>query len=182
VAALLTAALIGLIAFVALDPDDEDPSNEAGSPSSSSSAPTEDQPTEEQPTEEQPTEEADQSQADASPTPGAETTSPAAEEPAAQDPVQAASAFFALIPADLEAAHRLTSPAFQSEFPLARFSGFWDDYASVSISDVQAENPTTALATITFVAPDGSSTSERHRITFVRGEDGRLLMDRDVIA
>ena len=177
VAALLTAALIGLIAFVALDPGDEDPSNEAGSPSSSGSAPTEDQPTQEQPTEE-----AEQSQADASPTPGAETTSPAAEEPAAQDPVQAASAFFALIPADLEAAHRLTSPAFQSEFPLARFSGFWDDYASVSISDVQAENPTTALATITFVAPDGSSTSERHRITFVRGEDGRLLMDRDVIA
>ena len=90
--------------------------------------------------------------------------------------------FFALIPGDLSAAHALTSPAFQAEFPLDRFSGFWDDFSSVQISNVESEDATTALVDITYGRPDGSSETERHRITFVEGDDGQLLLDNDAIA
>lgn len=99
---------------------------------------------------------------------------------AAGDPVAAVNSFFALVPDDLEAAHALTSPDFQAEFPLERFSGFWGDYADVQISNVQAEDETTALVDITYVEPNGTTSTERHRVTFVRGEDGRLLLDQDV--
>ena len=102
--------------------------------------------------------------------------------PAAGDPAAAVSDFFALIPGDLSAAHQLTSPAFQSEFPLDRFSGFWDDFSSVQISNVESEDATTALVDITYGRPDGSSETERHRITFVEGDDGQLLLDSDAIA
>jgi hypothetical protein len=87
--------------------------------------------------------------------------------------------FFALIPGDLAAAHQLTSPDFQEEFPLARFSGFWDDFQSVQVSNIETEDATTVLVDITYVRPDGSSETERHEIRFVTGEDGRLLLDRD---
>ncbi|WP_157944129.1 serine/threonine-protein kinase [Blastococcus atacamensis] len=169
-AALGVALLAGLLVLLLnLSPDDPDENSADPSPSSSEPAPTSS---------------AEPEASEPAPDPG-ETEAPTSEivdEPVPVDPVQATEQFFALIPDDLPAAHQLTSPAFQSEFPLARFSGFWDDYSSVSISDVQAEDPTTALVTITYVAAGGSTTTERHRVTFVRGEDGRLLMDRDVIA
>ena len=87
--------------------------------------------------------------------------------------------FFSLLPGDLTAAHELTSPDFQAEFPLDRFSGFWDDFADVQVDNVVAQDDTTALVDITYVRPDGSSTTERHAIGFVEGEDGRLLLDDD---
>jgi hypothetical protein len=165
----VAAVLIGLIAFLTLRPDDQAPSAEANSPtaSSPSAEPTESEPADETAAEETPEE-----------TAPAETTQPAA----AQDPAQAVTEFFALIPGNLPAAHQLTSPGFQSEFPLSRFSGFWDDYESVRIGNVQTESPTSALVDITYVQPGGSSTTERHRVTFVMGQDGRLLLERDVIA
>jgi hypothetical protein len=49
----------------------------------------------------------------------------------------------------------------------------------VQISDVVNESDTSALLNITYVRPDGSSETEYHRITFVRGDDGRLLLDGD---
>jgi serine/threonine protein kinase len=110
-----------------------------------------------------------------------EQPEPTDQEPPA-DPAQAATEFFALVPGDLAAAHALTSPGFQEEFPLERFSGFWDGYESVQVSNVEAETGTTALLDITFVEPGGASTTERHRVTFVEGEGGRLLLDSDVIA
>ena len=77
------------------------------------------------------------------------------------------------------AAHDLTSPDFQDEFPLERFSGFWDDFADVQVDNVEAVDDTTALVDITYVRPDGTSTTERHSLTFVQGDDGRLLLDTD---
>jgi hypothetical protein len=168
-AALVTAVLVGLIAFLALRPDDQAPSTEATSPTASSPSA--------EPTESEPADDTAAEETTAEPTP-AETTQPAA----AQDPAAAVTEFFALVPGNLPAAHQLTSPGFQSEFPLSRFSGFWDDYESVQISNVQTESPTSALVDITYVEPGGSSTTERHRITFVQGEGGRLLLERDVIA
>ncbi|HEY4630553.1 MAG TPA: hypothetical protein VIG96_04550, partial [Blastococcus sp.] len=114
-------------------------------------------------------------------TPGAEATNSAPAD-AESGPAQAVTDFFALLPGNIAAAHQLTSPAFQAQFPLARFSGFWDDFSSVRVSNIQAQNATTALADITYVRPDGSSQTERHVLTFVKGADGRLLLDRDQMA
>ena len=165
---LVALVLAGLIAFLVTRPGDGDPSPEATSPTTS--APSAEPP--ESAAEETATEES---------TP-AETTAPETTEPAtAQDPGQAVSGFFAFVPGDLRAAYELTSPAFQSEFSYERFSGFWDDYESVSIGNVETESDTSALVDITYVERGGAATTERHRITFVRDGD-RLLLERDVIA
>jgi serine/threonine protein kinase len=174
-AGLVAVLLAGLIVFLVLDPlgDDGDGSTAQESPAATTSAAQ----SESAPPEPTPT---------ADPGDGAgggENGAPVDEEPAgAQDPGQAVSDFFALIPGDLAAAHQLTSPDFQEEFPLARFSGFWDDFQSVQVSNIQTEDDTTALVDITYVRPDGSSETERHEIRFVAGEDGRLLLDTDEIA
>jgi hypothetical protein len=159
----------GLIAFWVVSMDDpEGGSTAANSPSASASA---------EPTVSEEPDETTGVDAEATAT-ATEPSEPAA----AQDPAQAATEFFALIPGDLPAAHQLTSPAFQSEFPYERFSGFWDDYEDVQISNVETESDTTALVDITYVEPGGATTTERHRLTFVQGEDGRLLLERDEIA
>jgi hypothetical protein len=177
-AALVVVLLAGLVALLVLDPLGDD-GGSAAQPSSPATTAATRGSTEPEPT---PSEES---------TPGAETTPGAAatnsapagaESGPAQDPVQAVTDFFALLPGNIAAAHQLTSPAFQAQFPLARFSGFWDDFSSVRVSNIQAQNATTALADITYVRPDGSSQTERHVLTFVKGADGRLLLDRDQMA
>ena len=87
--------------------------------------------------------------------------------------------FFALLPGDVAAAHALTSPSFQAEFPLSRFSGFWDDFSDVRVSNVQAQGDDRATADITYVRLNGSTVTESHELRFEAGEDGRLLLDRD---
>ena len=165
-AALVALVLAGFIVFLALDPFADDGSNAQGSDEMAPpSAPAEPTAGETEPS-------ATESSSSASETAAAD----------AQDPAAAVSDFFALIPGDLTAAHQLTSPAFQSEFPLDRFSGFWDDFSNVQISNVESEDDTTALVDITYERPDGSSETERHRITFVEGDDGQLLLDSDAIA
>jgi serine/threonine protein kinase len=173
-AGLVALLLAGLIAFLVLDPlgDDGDGSTAQESPAATtSSAPSESTQPEPSPTAGPSTE----------PDGGGGGGGAAVDgEPAgAPDPSQAVSDFFALIPGDLAAAHQLTSPDFQEEFPLARFSGFWDDFQSVQVSNIETEDATTVLVDITYVRPDGSSETERHEIRFVTGEDGRLLLDRD---
>jgi serine/threonine protein kinase len=171
---LVAVVLAGLVAFWVLSLNDPDDASNAQDPpaASASAGPTESA----EPTE--PTGAGSEETTGAEETGATETAGTASPE----DPAQAVSDFFALVPDDLPAAHQLTSPAFQSEFPLERFSGFWDDYEDVQISNVQTESDTSALVDITFVEPGGAATTERHRITFVRGEDGRLLLERDVMA
>jgi serine/threonine protein kinase len=174
-AGLVAVLLVGLVVFLLTDPfggDGGSEAQESPAPTSSAAPSTTPEPS---PTGAEETGTTDEAA-------GSGTSSPPADTEAAADPEQAVTAFFALVPGDLPAAHALTSPGFQSEFPLARFSGFWDDYQSVSIGNVEAEGDTTALVDITFVEPGGASTTERHRVTFVRGDDGRLLLDSDVIA
>jgi hypothetical protein len=167
-AGLVAAVLAGLIVFwaVALDDDSTDPSDTAAPTTTSA----------------QPTDEAEETTDGGSPTTAATSTTADTEPAATEDPVQAVTDFFALIPGDLESAHQLTSPGFQSEFPLERFAGFWDDFSNVQIGNVVAEDDSTALVDITYVRPGGASETERHRIRFVRGDDGRLLLDEDSIA
>lgn len=170
-AALVAVALAGLVAFLLTDPlgDDEQGSTAQESPAATTSAAPE---TSDPPAEDD---------ADETTAAGDEEEAPADGEPA-RDPSAAVSNFFALIPDDLAAAHQLTSPGFQAEFPFERFSGFWDDFESVQVSNIQTQDETSALVDITYVRPGGSSETERHLITFVADDDGRLLLDRDVIA
>jgi hypothetical protein len=159
--------LAGLIVFwaVALDGDGSDPPDSAGATTTSA----------------QPTDEAEETTAEqSSPSTAQSTTSSESEPAAADDPAQAVTSFFADVPGDLPAAYQLTSPAFQAEFPYEeRFAFFWNQFSSVQISDVEADGDTAALVSITYNRPDGSSETERHRITFIRGDDGRLLLDSD---
>jgi serine/threonine protein kinase len=170
---LVAVVLAGLIVFwsVALN-DGDDPSDNA-SANDTNSAQTSEQ-------SEQPTDEPSGGDEE-SPSTDESTSSSTAEEPAtAADPAAAATEFFSHIPGDLPTAYELTSPAFQSRFPYdGSFAGFWSDFSSVQISDVVAESDTSALLNITYNRPDGSSETEYHRITFVRGDDGRLLLDND---
>jgi outer membrane biosynthesis protein TonB len=168
-AGVVVAVLAGLIVFwaIALDGDGSDPSDAAGATTTSA----------------EPTDEAEETTAEqSSPSTGQSSTSSESEPAAAGDPAQAATNFFALIPDDLDAAYQLTSPEFQANTPFGNFSGFWDDFSSVQIGNVRAEDDTTALVDITYVRPDGSSETEPHRIRFVAGDDGRLLLLDDRIA
>jgi hypothetical protein len=110
-----------------------------------------------------------------------ESTPATSEAPPAADPAAAVSAFFADVPGDLQSAYAQTSPQFQANHPYADFSGFWDDFAGVRIANARAADDTTALLDITYVRPDGSSETEPHRIRFVPGPDGQLLLDDDRI-
>jgi serine/threonine protein kinase len=166
-AGLVAAALAGLIVFwvVALN----DPPSDAGASGTSTSA--------------------GQSSADSSAT-QPESSPATGESPApsgtgsgpAADPTQAATGFFALVPGNLDAAYQLTSPEFQANNGFEDFSGFWDDFVSVQITNVRAEDATSALLDITYVRPGGASETEPHRIRFVPGPDGRLLLLDDRIA
>jgi serine/threonine protein kinase len=167
-AGLVAVALAGLIVFWVVAPNDP-PSDPAASDTSTS---------------------AGQSSAESSATDEATTTQPStdknestptpSEAPAAADPTQAVAQFFSSVPGDLPTAYERTSPAFQSRFPYEeRFAFFWNQFSSVRISNVVAENGTSALVDITYVRPGQASSTERHRITFVKGDDGRLLLDSD---
>ena len=168
-AGLVVALLAGLIVFWAVGLDD-DPADPGGSDSAASSGAA------------QSGAETVASTPPASSSPTGESSAPS-ETAAADtgDPAQAVTEFFTLIPGDLEAAYQLTSPQFQANNPYEDFSGFWDDFSSVQISDVRAEDDTTALLDITYVS-GGSSQTEPHRIRFVPGDDGRLLLLDDRIA
>ncbi|MBJ7451979.1 MAG: serine/threonine protein kinase [Blastococcus sp.] len=185
-AALLLAALAAVIGFVLLNTDDPDSNagNQAdetpstSSPSSAtSSTPTSSAPTSSSPpaSETQQTDPAGETTA----TPSPETPAPVVPQPAAGDPASATQAFFALVPGNLPAAHQLTSPSFQAEFPLARFTGFWSGFSSVQVSNIQPQGDDRALADITYVSSDGTTTTERHELRFEADANGRLLLDRD---
>ncbi len=193
-AALVVTALAAVIGFVLLRPDDGDGAgtgNDASSttPSSSPSSSSPSSPSSESP---QPADQPSGSRPPDEPTPSSpaggtagQTSEPSTQQPTGEvvapagDPAAAVRAFFALVPGNLDAAYQLTSPGFQQRFPLANFSGFWDDFSSVQISDVQPEGDDRALADITYVRPDGSRTTERHELRFEADASGRLLLDRD---
>jgi serine/threonine protein kinase len=122
------------------------------------------------------------------PTSASESTEPTApsvdaESVRGRDVDKAVKDFFKLIPGDLEAAHQLTSPDFRNEFPLERFAGFWDEFRDVKVSNVQTQDGSTAATVdIEYVWPDGRRQTERHVLTFVVGDGGELLLDRDVVS
>jgi hypothetical protein len=175
-AGLVAAVLAGLIVFWAVALDDDPADADTAAPTTAETTAGPDEPAD---GESSPTGESSPSTEESSPSTEESSTPSESESPGAEDPAQAVTEFFSLLPGDLTAAHELTSPDFQAEFPLERFSGFWDDFEAVQVGNVVAQDATTALVDITYVRPDGSSTTERHAIGFIEGEDGRLLLDED---
>ena len=81
---------------------------------------------------------------------------------------------------DPAAAYGQAGPTLRNAISLEGFRGYWDDFTDTTISDVQVEDGgSTALATMEFEFPDGTSQVERHRFTFIQ-QDGRLVLDSDV--
>lgn len=113
----------------------------------------------------------------------ATTTSPSPSAPPdAADLRAAVTDYYALVDSgDLEAAYALLSPGFQADQPFARYQDFWNGIDSVTVRgrpevDVEAMR---ATARLRYIRADGSRSDEAITLTFVVGDDGTLLIDRD---
>jgi serine/threonine protein kinase len=180
-AALVAALLVGLVAFLVLDPLGTDGSSTAqeSPPATTAAAPTSAAPTESSEPEPTPSQQA---------TPTPETTAGTDATPAqvdaasvrAQDVAKAVKNFFRPIPEDLRSAYQLTSPDFQRRFPYAGFEGFWRQFDKAGASNIQAEDGSTdAVVDIEYQWPDGTRQTERHLLSFVVSDAGDLLLDGD---
>ena len=120
-------------------------------------------------------------------TTAAETTAPppAPPTPAGPEPgsaaevQQALTSYYALLPGDPETAWERTGPTLRAAEPRADYFRFWNRFSSVALGPVSASDDSlTATAPVTYVE-DGARLPEQHRFTFVRADDGQLLVDSD---
>lgn len=191
---LLAAALVLLVVLAVLggwlalrDGDGGTPSADptgsgtTGAPTSESADPT---------TEPAPTSEDTGGQTSEQTTEAAPTTE--AEEPAsdpAADPAteaqQTLEQYYEYLPGDAESAYAMTGPSLQSQasFDYYRdYFGRWDEVSLLDVRDVDDQGDRiTATSQVEFVRT-GERLVETHAVTFVRGEDGGLLVDLDVLA
>jgi hypothetical protein len=176
-AALVAALLAGLIAFLVLDPlgdsgstaQQPSPATTTSASPSESTAPSESTPPAPTTAESSPTETST----------GADGTGAAASV-RARDVERALRDFFKPLPGDTEEAYARTSPGFQSRNSFNDFEAFWSQFDDVHLGDVQAaDGSTTAVVKIEYVRDDGHRQTELHRVTFVVGQDGELLLDSD---
>jgi hypothetical protein len=80
---------------------------------------------------------------------------------------------------DPAAAYEQAGPTLRGAIDLAGYEEYWGRFTDVTVSDVQTEDGgDTALATLEFEWPDGSSQVEQHRFTFIE-QDDRLVLDSD---
>ena len=87
--------------------------------------------------------------------------------------------FHALVIEDPAAAYEQSGPTLQNAIDEQGFEEYWGRFTDVAISDVEVEDGgDTALATLDFEWPDGSTQVERHRFSFIE-QDGRLVLDSD---
>jgi eukaryotic-like serine/threonine-protein kinase len=112
-----------------------------------------------------------------------------ADSPAPADPAgearQTLEQYYEFLPGDPAAAYDLTGPTLQSRASYgyyADFFGRWSEVNLLDVRDVTEEGDRiTATSEVEFLNP-GERLVETHAVTFVRGEDGRLLVDLDVVA
>ncbi|MGY1651609.1 protein kinase domain-containing protein [Geodermatophilus sp. SYSU D01119] len=128
------------------------------------------------------------------PTPGGSPTEDAgpptsSEPPPAADPATEAretlEQYYTLLPGDTAAAYELTGPTLQSRASYGYYEDFFSRWSDINLLDVRdvvdRGDVITATTDVEFLAP-GDRLVETHAVTFVRGEDGRLLIDLDVLA
>ncbi|MGY1727166.1 protein kinase [Geodermatophilus sp. SYSU D01062] len=123
------------------------------------------------------------------PTPEPAETTPADEAEPASDAEgearQTLEQYYEYLPGDPESAYAMTGPSLRSRasFDYYRdFFGRWDEVSLVDVRDVdERDDGLTATSRVEFVR-DGERVVETHAVTFVRGDDGELLVDLDVVA
>ena len=109
--------------------------------------------------------------------------------PASTDPAteveQLLDLYYRLLPGDTRTAYSLTGPSLRSRVSYQSYAGFWSTWSEVSLLDVRDVSVEggriTATTDVEFTRP-GETQDETHAVTFVRGEDGKLLVDLDVLA
>jgi hypothetical protein len=88
--------------------------------------------------------------------------------------------FFKNIPKNLEAAYAQTSPGFQQQHSYGSFSGFWAGFQDVKVSNIRAgDGGMSATVDIQYVWSGDRKQTERHVLSFVTGDNGKLLLDND---
>jgi hypothetical protein len=109
--------------------------------------------------------------------------------PASTDPAteakQLLDLYYRLVKGDTRTAYSLTGPSLRSRVSYQSYAGFWSTWSEVSLLDVRDVSVDggriTAITDVEFTRP-GETQHETHAVTFVRGEDGKLLVDLDVLA
>jgi hypothetical protein len=119
-----------------------------------------------------------------SPSPSPETTTPPPAD-AATAARQTLEQYYALLPDDIAGAYALTGPTLQSRASPGYYEDFFGRWSEVNLLDVRnvrdQGDRITATTDVEFLNP-GERLVETHAVTFVRGDDGRLLIDLDVVA
>jgi hypothetical protein len=87
--------------------------------------------------------------------------------------------YYDLLPGNPAQAYDLTGPTLRAAESRSNYIAFWHRFSDVRLGPVNATNGSlVAHGTVTFVE-NGSSQTEQHTFTLVRGDGGRLLMDSD---
>ncbi|WP_181771524.1 serine/threonine-protein kinase [Amycolatopsis pittospori] len=105
------------------------------------------------------------------------STSSSAPPPPAQTPGQALSAYYALIPGNLQAGFATLTDNFKrtKNQSFERYSNFWKDYRGVAVSNI-VESGNTVSATLTYSRAAGGTMTEKATFVMVQ-QDGRYLID-----
>jgi serine/threonine protein kinase len=86
-----------------------------------------------------------------------------------------------LVTSDPEAAWARTGPSLRSTISEQGYVSFWSQFSQVKLIDVQAtDGSLTATGELEFDYRNGTKEREQHRFTLVVGDDGQLLIDRDI--
>ncbi|MGY1698615.1 protein kinase domain-containing protein [Geodermatophilus sp. SYSU D00766] len=130
--------------------------------------------------------------------PSAESPPPATDSPSAESPPaeeapadpdtearETLEQYYALLPGDTAGAYELTGPTLQSRASYGYYEDFFGRWSEVNLLDVRdvtdRGDRITATTQVEFLNP-GERLVETHAVTFVRADDGRLLIDLDVVA
>jgi len=86
-----------------------------------------------------------------------------------------------LVTSDPEAAWVRTGPSLRSTISEQGYVSFWSQFSQVKLIDVQAtDGSLTATGELEFDYRNGTKEREQHLFTLVVGDDGQLLIDRDI--
>ncbi|WP_409331209.1 serine/threonine-protein kinase [Trujillonella humicola] len=111
------------------------------------------------------------------------TSPPAAPAEPAEEVRQILEQYYALLPGDPESAYELTGPTLRAQVGYGSYSGFWGTWAEANllgVRDVAVDGDRITATTEVEFLRSGERQVETHAVTFVRADDGRLLVDLDV--
>ncbi|WP_409492359.1 serine/threonine-protein kinase [Amycolatopsis sp. cmx-11-12] len=166
-AGFLVLAAVAAAVVVMLTRGEDTPSDAAPPPASQSQAVTP------PPSSPEPQPPSSSTPPSSSPPPATSSSAP----PPAQTPGQALAAYYALIPGNLQAGFATLTDNFKRSRnqSFERYSGYWKEYRSVTVSNV-SESGNTVTATLTYVTASGGTKTGKETFTLVQ-QDGRYLID-----